>query len=185
MTSQEARHPDPCSRAPGRRRARLGRAAALPDRPASGELPGARPQGVGPHRPDQTGREVRLLLQRLLLEDRGAHAQALPPGPDESSGSGRLPLLQLRLHDGRPHLQPLRRHDAGRLEGRHRPLADRAHGSLQSVVDTAPVAQWIEQRFPKPRAQVRFLSGALSGCRFSRGRRTRRDHSPGTIRPDS
>src|SRR3954447_4510993 len=25
----------------------------------------------------------------------------------------------------------------------------------------APVAQWIEQRFPKPRAQVRFLSGAL------------------------
>jgi hypothetical protein len=26
----------------------------------------------------------------------------------------------------------------------------------------APVAQWIEQRFPKPRAQVRFLSGALS-----------------------
>src|SRR5437868_2945669 len=26
----------------------------------------------------------------------------------------------------------------------------------------APVAQWIEQRFPKPRAQVRFLAGALS-----------------------
>ena len=26
--------------------------------------------------------------------------------------------------------------------------------------DSAPVAQWIEQRFPKPRAQVRFLSGA-------------------------
>ena len=26
----------------------------------------------------------------------------------------------------------------------------------------APVAQWIEQRFPKPRAQVRFLSGALT-----------------------
>jgi hypothetical protein len=25
---------------------------------------------------------------------------------------------------------------------------------------SAPVAQWIEQRFPKPRAQVRFLSGA-------------------------
>src|SRR3982751_3213749 len=25
----------------------------------------------------------------------------------------------------------------------------------------APVAQWIEQRFPKPRAQVRFLSGAF------------------------
>jgi hypothetical protein len=24
----------------------------------------------------------------------------------------------------------------------------------------APVAQWIEQRFPKPRAQVRFLPGA-------------------------
>ena len=27
---------------------------------------------------------------------------------------------------------------------------------------SAPVAQWIEQRFPKPRAQVRFLPGALS-----------------------
>src|ERR687892_1961072 len=26
----------------------------------------------------------------------------------------------------------------------------------------APVAQWREQRFPKPRAQVRFLSGALA-----------------------
>ena len=25
----------------------------------------------------------------------------------------------------------------------------------------APVAQWIEQRFPKPRAQVRFLPGAF------------------------
>src|SRR5712692_3351138 len=25
---------------------------------------------------------------------------------------------------------------------------------------SAPVAQWIEQRFPKPRAQVRFFSGA-------------------------
>ena len=29
----------------------------------------------------------------------------------------------------------------------------------------APVAQWIEQRFPKPRAQVRFLSGAFH-CRI-------------------
>ena len=28
--------------------------------------------------------------------------------------------------------------------------------------ECAPVAQWIEQRFPKPRAQVRFLPGALS-----------------------
>ena len=28
----------------------------------------------------------------------------------------------------------------------------------------APVAQWIEQWFPKPRAQVRFLPGALSTC---------------------
>src|SRR3954454_9325368 len=26
--------------------------------------------------------------------------------------------------------------------------------------DVAPVAQWIEQWFPKPRAQVRFLPGA-------------------------
>ena len=26
--------------------------------------------------------------------------------------------------------------------------------------ESAPVAQWIEQRFPKPRAQVRFLPGA-------------------------
>jgi hypothetical protein len=30
------------------------------------------------------------------------------------------------------------------------------------IAGFAPVAQWIEQRFPKPRAQVRFLPGALS-----------------------
>src|SRR3954469_16540873 len=35
----------------------------------------------------------------------------------------------------------------------------------------APVAQWIEQRFPKPRAQVRFLSGA-SGLAVRRLRRS-------------
>ena len=29
----------------------------------------------------------------------------------------------------------------------------------------APVAQWIEQRFPKPRAHVRFMPGALSRSR--------------------
>src|SRR5439155_24162743 len=28
--------------------------------------------------------------------------------------------------------------------------------------ETAPVAQWIEQRFPKPRALVRFRPGALT-----------------------
>src|SRR5665213_1191243 len=33
--------------------------------------------------------------------------------------------------------------------------------SLAANCRCAPVAQWIEQRFPKPRAQVRFLSGAL------------------------
>jgi DNA-binding CsgD family transcriptional regulator len=38
---------------------------------------------------------------------------------------------------------------------------------------SAPVAQWIEQRFPKPRAQVRFLPGALlpARTRFPNGRR--------------
>ena len=30
------------------------------------------------------------------------------------------------------------------------------------VIRTAPVAQWIEQRFPKPRAHVRFMPGALA-----------------------
>jgi hypothetical protein len=30
----------------------------------------------------------------------------------------------------------------------------------------APVAQWIEQRFPKPRAQVRFLPGAFQSSRI-------------------
>ena len=33
---------------------------------------------------------------------------------------------------------------------------------LSTLARPAPVAQWIEQRFPKPRAQVRFLSGALA-----------------------
>ena len=38
----------------------------------------------------------------------------------------------------------------------------------------APVAQWIEQRFPKPRAQVRFLPGALSrGAAWSSALRLR------------
>jgi hypothetical protein len=31
-----------------------------------------------------------------------------------------------------------------------------------TVEPGAPVAQWIEQRFPKPRALVRFRPGALS-----------------------
>ena len=40
---------------------------------------------------------------------------------------------------------------------------DRATMPTNGVVEPkAPVAQWIEQRFPKPRAQVRFLPGALA-----------------------
>src|SRR5205823_1363672 len=35
-----------------------------------------------------------------------------------------------------------------------------ARRSGASLRGSAPVAQWIEQRFPKPRAQVRFLPGA-------------------------
>ena len=38
--------------------------------------------------------------------------------------------------------------------------ANQAHRSNAIVICRAPVAQWIEQRFPKPRAQVRFLPGA-------------------------
>ena len=34
-------------------------------------------------------------------------------------------------------------------------------GSGDTLYRLAPVAQWIEQRFPKPRAQVRFLPGAF------------------------
>ena len=36
------------------------------------------------------------------------------------------------------------------------------HGAADSAQQShnAPVAQWIEQRFPKPRALVRFRSGA-------------------------
>src|SRR3954447_25396952 len=45
------------------------------------------------------------------------------------------------------------------------PRLDRA---TRSVEPRAPVAQWIEQRFPKPRAQVRFLSGALLRTRANR-----------------
>jgi hypothetical protein len=33
----------------------------------------------------------------------------------------------------------------------------------------APVAQWIEQRFPKPRALVRLRPGALTQARFRSG----------------
>jgi hypothetical protein len=34
------------------------------------------------------------------------------------------------------------------------------------AVRSAPVAQWIEQRFPKPRALVRFRSGASAARPF-------------------
>ena len=37
---------------------------------------------------------------------------------------------------------------------------ERKCGLSRMVEPKAPVAQWIEQRFPKPRAQVRFLPGA-------------------------
>src|SRR4051794_6581397 len=48
--------------------------------------------------------------------------------------------------------------------GGSRCLSAGTGGRAQKVLQdplSAPVAQWIEQRFPKPRAQVRFLSGAL------------------------
>jgi hypothetical protein len=40
-------------------------------------------------------------------------------------------------------------------------LSDPTARPLHWSSGLAPVAQWIEQRFPKPRAQVRFLPGAL------------------------
>ena len=50
---------------------------------------------------------------------------------------------------------------AHRGRRRSRPRRKSSDARLQ-FHPSAPVAQWIEQRFPKPRAQVRFLSGALS-----------------------
>ncbi len=50
---------------------------------------------------------------------------------------------------------------------------------LQNSFFLPPVAQWIEQRFPKPRAQVRFLSGALSQARSRSGRLVAGCPSPG------
>src|ERR1700694_4243704 len=41
-------------------------------------------------------------------------------------------------------------------------VAEAPSVAKRTVKPNAPVAQWIEQRFPKPRAQVRFLSGALA-----------------------
>jgi hypothetical protein len=38
-------------------------------------------------------------------------------------------------------------------------------GNRLKQAKNAPVAQWIEQRFPKPRAQVRFLPGAFRSSR--------------------
>ena len=52
---------------------------------------------------------------------------------------------------------------------------DRADEPTNGLVEPkAPVAQWIEQRFPKPRAQVRFLPGAsfaplMAACRATQG----------------
>ena len=47
-------------------------------------------------------------------------------------------------------------HDASILDRR------RSRNHLQNAPKNAPVAQWIEQWFPKPRAHVRFMPGALS-----------------------
>jgi hypothetical protein len=40
-------------------------------------------------------------------------------------------------------------------------------GQTRMVEPKAPVAQWIGQRFPKPRAHVRFMPGALATSRAS------------------
>jgi hypothetical protein len=40
----------------------------------------------------------------------------------------------------------------------------------RAIVTAAPVAQWIEQRFPKPRALVRFRPGALISTKPLQGR---------------
>ena len=48
-----------------------------------------------------------------------------------------------------------------RTVDRRRDCVDEARlDSRRRRAPSAPVAQWIEQRFPKPRAQVRFLPGA-------------------------
>jgi hypothetical protein len=49
--------------------------------------------------------------------------------------------------------------------------ASATHASGGYAHRGAPVAQWIEQRFPKPRALVRFRPGALSN--FVRGFQTK------------
>jgi hypothetical protein len=53
--------------------------------------------------------------------------------------------------------------EAGNREGAGYDRQWMDHGAANSAQSShiAPVAQWIEQRFPKPRALVRFRAGAL------------------------
>src|SRR5207249_9193087 len=70
--------------------------------------------------------------------------------PHTGTGDNALVCLSELEHSCTQHVSLLdREHDASILE---EPARYRSQ--------PAPVAQWIEQRFPKPRAHVRFMPGA-------------------------
>ena len=75
--------------------------------------------------------------------------------------------LLVRIRPRGSHRQTRDRTQLGTRDAEHPPtirLECREQEPAQTrIVELfAPVAQWIEQRFPKPRAQVQFLSGASS-----------------------
>src|SRR5215471_16854009 len=80
------------------------------------------------------------------LSTRGAKAAVAPPDPAAKSAATTM--------ESNPMATCL---------NTSRTLRRGSETSLRTALSCAraPVAQWIEQWFPKPRAQVRFLPGAL------------------------
>src|SRR5581483_2618981 len=109
------------------------------------------------------------LARRRRVRPRTGDSRSPGPARTRRRDDGRGRRLHGRLRrrtGGRPLTgrggtggKPARRR-AARGASRTGRLSRTRRGTLAIVALLAPVAQWTEQRFPKPRAQVRFLPGA-------------------------
>jgi hypothetical protein len=123
---------------------------------------------------DEGARKISVGLVHTAVEDGHRHALA-----SEALGVRDVTPIngRLSLSVARPPASTSIRDTSGSEESRRSPRGvmspgipaerpSRAHFSTQACVckplrsSHAPVAQWIEQRFPKPRAHVRFMPGA-------------------------
>ena len=155
-------------------RAEHRRAARHPHEPA----PAPRGRGGG-REAAVPGAPVRFEYHLTAAGTRAAAGAAEPRAVGRALG-GRGADGALRAHlrrdaRARPHLQGVRRrgHRArpeGRSSSRRTGLGGLSVPGLALHLGPvlAPVAQWIEQRFPKPRALVRFRSGASAARPFGK-----------------